>query len=264
MNKNLAQMLKVAEGRYLAEAEKSLFKQYYESLPQRLTYAEEMAQKEAAIIKSTLDAVYQKYPDMLNTPEYPDNMTYLLRTVTTAMVQDDYSEVVAKVKFIFDIFDRLNFPSGAVAFACDALREQVNSNLSNEASAQLTGFMNLLHAPRLAAWQEMQDKNYILVEVLKNEVLERFPEVQNMNSPEENLRRDMNALLSACSQAVASQTEEPVKALKTWLYGFFDGLQFKMDVVYDTYANAHETLAPHLSSDTSALLKPYLQSLAKA
>jgi hypothetical protein len=268
MNKNLAQMLKVAEGRYLAETEKSLFKQYYESLPQRLAYAEEMAQTEDLVIKNTLDAFYQKYPDMLTIPESRSkserDMAYLLRTVTTAMVQNDYSEVVAKVKFIFDIFARLNFTPGAIDFAYDTLREQVKAQLSNEAASQISGFMNVLHAQRLAAWQEMQDKHHVLVEALKNKVLEQYPQVQDMHSPEENLRRDMTALLQACGQAMVSQTQVPVNDLKAWLYRFFDGLQFEMDVVYNTYANAHETLAPHLSHETLDLLKPHLQNLAKA
>lgn len=268
MNSNLAQMLKVAEGRYLAEAEKSLFKQYYESLPQRLAFAKEMAESEASIIKNTLDTFYQKYPDMLKIHESRGkserDMAYFLRAVTTAMVQDDYSEVVARVKFIFDIFSRLNFTPGAIDFAYDTLREQVVTHLSKEASTQLAGFMNVLDASRLSAWQELQDKHHILVETLKDKVLEQFPQVQTMHSPEENLRRDMNALLNACAQGVASQSDAPVNAMKAWLYGFFEGLQFEMDVVYTTYANAHETLAPHLSNETLELLKPHLQNLAKA
>lgn len=267
MNKNLTQMLKVSEGRYLSDTEKTLFQNYYQNLPQRLAHAQAVEAAEAQIIKATLDIFYEKYPDMLNISASREkserDMAYLLRTVTTAMVQNEYANLIPKVKFIFDIFARLNFTPGAIDFAYITLREQVRTQIAAETHEAMEPFLNVLHARRLISWQEIQDKAPQLIQALTQKVFEDHPEVKNMNSPEENLRRDMRALLDACSQAMVSQNDAPVDELKQWLYAFFKGLAFDMDTVFKTYADAPETLAPHLSSDTLTRIKPYLKRLAE-
>ncbi len=267
MNHNLANMLKVAEGRYLATAEKELFKSYYEGLPARLAHAEDIEKQEAAIIKQTADTFYAKFPNMLQISDSraktERDMAYLLRTVTNAMVQQDYTEAIPKVRFIFDIFDRLNFESGSMAFAYATLQNEVKNHVSNDAYQSMESFLNLLHPVRLDAWKELQQKQSQLIKKLSEHVLSQYPEVQNMHSPEENLRRDMEALLNACGEAMVSQSLQPVRDIKHWLFAFFKGLQFEMDVVHSTYAKAPDLFQEELSEATLTLLKPALEELTR-
>lgn len=267
MNKNLVHMLKVAEGRYLAEAETSLFQSYYENLPKRLRYSQEVEKAEAAILKMTFDTFYAQHPEMAQMPDSREkgerDMAYLLRTVTTAMVQDEYDEVIPKVKFIFDIFDQLNLSSNTMHDAYEHLRQSLKANVSDEAFEALSSFLNVLHPGRLKAWQEVNDKQHLFVEALKDWVLDTYPQIKQMNEPEENLRKDMHALFNSCAQAMVSQSDKPVEQTKVWLYTYFKGLRFDMDMVYKTYAQGPEIMRGHLSSETMALFEPYARLLSQ-
>ena len=268
MNKNLANMLKVSEGRYLAEAEKALFQQYYQGMPERLAHAKEIEDKEQAIIGATLDTFYSKYADMQqhpeNRPKAERDMSYLLRGATLAMVQQDYSEWIPQALFIFDIFDQLGFPEGSMAFAYAELRQQARAHLSTAAADALSGYLEVLNPDHLAAWEEINTRQDQLVEKLKDYVLEKHPEVKEMNNPEDNLRRDMHILVAACAEQVASGDEAPVQAVKAWLYAFFEGLQFEMPVIHETYAAAPGQWQDLLSAPTLEKLKTPLGSLSQA
>ncbi|MGV3524288.1 MAG: hypothetical protein ACO1RX_08690 [Candidatus Sericytochromatia bacterium] len=267
MNENLQQMLKVSEGRYLRAEETRLFEAYYAQLPQRLEQMRQLEAAEQICLSASVDALFQRFPALLEMPglraQTERDLSYLYRSATMAMVQQDLGSLANKAEFVFAIFTSLGLPTAALEFAGHALREQIQQRLSAADWEQVAPYFQALSATRLDHWRHWRDK---LPEVVKSNtayVLRTWPALAQLPDVETHMGKDMRVLLQAVGLAMLSQSPLPVTERKAWLYSYFTGLRFDMEMVYTSYAALPELAGPHLEAETLNALRPWLKLLSE-
>lgn len=267
MNENLQQMLKVAEGRYLRAEETRLFQAYYAELPRRLEHMRQLEACEQACISAALDALFSRFPTLLEVSDIraqtERDMSYLYRSATMAMVQQDLNTLAHKAEFVFAIFESLGLPTAAVAFAYQALREQIQQRLAAPDWEQISPYFQVLSAARMAHWRHWRDHLSELVTSGTDYVLRTWPALAELPDVESHMGKDMRVLLQAVGLAMLSQSPLPVTERKAWLYSYFTGLRFDMEMVYTSYAALPDLASPYLEAETLNAIRPWLKLLSE-
>lgn len=268
MNHNLNLMLKVSEGRYLREAEVTLFREYYSALPQRLELLRELQQLENTCVNATLNALFAELPGMAGMPEArakaERDMGYLYRSAAQAMAHQDLPRIAEAAGFVFAIFDNLGLPAKSMETAYELLREQLSQRLAASKWEQVRRYYEVLSPSRLSAWRELANQLPALIQAGIGHTLTTWPQLKELPQVETHMAKDMQALLQAAGLAMLSRSPQPVEEIKAWLYVYFQTLRFDMQMVYDTYRALPELSKPLLSADTHAALTPWLESLQQA
>ncbi|MBF2054586.1 MAG: hypothetical protein IGS03_14165 [Candidatus Sericytochromatia bacterium] len=267
MNNNLLQLLKVNEGRQLNPSDADLFVRYYTGIPQRLKAMQNLEQQEADTIQQAQQQFFVQHPEMLSFAGAKEktirDMTYLYRTATMSMVQQDLSRLAEKAGFIFAIFEQLGFPEQAIENAYEILRQVCAERVSPETWQLAEPYFKTLSVLRLKQWQDLQNHQHAIIETVTAHVLKTWPGVSALNSPEDNLRKDMLSLFQAVGESLISQSLTPVEERKAWLYNFFKTQRFDMQSIFDTYRQLPELAAQHLQSDTVAGMKIGFEALSR-
>lgn len=152
MNTQLQSIFSDAEGRYLQNEEIRALAAYTSTLKERVETMQLLEKKEAAIVKETLDIVFEKHPDL--TSRYfrtrencTRDVTLVLRFCAMAMVRDDVDYL--KEKLLYWLRTILQ------AFEFGAILDSTYRTLAIRVEAHLSASQARLMAPYLRATHEV-------------------------------------------------------------------------------------------------------------
>ncbi len=265
MNRNLKEMLKVAEGRHLRTEESQLFRQYYEELPKRLELLGMLQQKEKNCVSQALETFFKAYPGMNQAADTrakaERDMVYLYRAAANAMVQQDFLTLTEKADYIFLIFASLGFPTGTMEAAYSHLRQHLQSELDKKTWEFVSPYFQILSEQRLIYWRELQKKMPLLLEKTTDYVFNSWPQLKKLPDVEIHLKKDIHSLLDTAGLAMLSQSPVPINEKKAWLYAYFKTLRFDMQMVFQTYHQIPTLSEGLLSEQTIQAIQPWLKIL---
>lgn len=264
MNQNLFQILKVSEGRYLSPEEENLFKDYYEQLPSRLKYYQELQKAEDKVIQSTLSQ-FSELEELLASDtglKGQRDMAYLYRAAALAMVQDDIAKLAEQSAFIFDILSELKVSESNLEQVYTALRQNLATQISPDALSASQPYFQALSPTRLRLYKEVNIKMTSICKDLLRKVYEIQPQLKELEQ-DEHMLKDFSSLLSACLTSMLAQDDSDIRKRVEWLYAYFKTLRFDMETVYETYRALPDILTHHVSTDAQNALAPYIKELVK-
>lgn len=137
MNEKIEALLANAEGRYLEATEQSVMTDFAFTLEQRLRAMRSIQQHEANVVKATMDALWEKYPDMKTRhvdgyKKGTRDLTLVLRYNALAMVRDSVEFLDQKLLFWFRTIISAFEMNEPLQFAYQQLSRELQNHLDGE------------------------------------------------------------------------------------------------------------------------------------
>lgn len=150
MNAEIERMFSDAEGRYLEPTEQSSFTQYALSVDKRLKAMRALEEKEAEIIESSLDALWQEMPDFKTRHPHARekavrDMTLVYRYAALAMVRNDETFLTQKLSVWFRTLVQAFDMSQALQFVYARLIDETQSRLSADDFELIAPYLKSVH-----------------------------------------------------------------------------------------------------------------------
>lgn len=137
-----------ADGRYFTPEERQRILSYAESLPERLTVAENLERIEEAALRSVIEEMQSRYP---NFARYHDqawarqfrDMQLVLRAAASAMVLDDPSEMDDRLLYwMRTMFAASNYTPDFVRDCFSRLRDVVRERLEASSADKMSPYLD--------------------------------------------------------------------------------------------------------------------------
>ena len=137
--------------------------------------------------------------------------------------------------------------------------------LTRAEQAMLRDYATQLEA-RLAAMEEIQSKEAVIVEQTIKQIMDAYPDYEQRHKEARNKgTRDMSLVLRYATQAmVRNDLQYLDDALLTWFRTILKGVGFTGNFIEDSYKLLGRQASRELSPEVAALIAPYLQHCVSA